>query len=317
LSFTLAQTLSCPDQWKIGLKLMDEANRDGVNIKAQVLGRPTGMLVGLDLSFNPFTMYPTFMKIAHLPLAEKIAFLRNPDNAAKLINEEPLEPKYPGLKFMQKFDWVFPLGDPPNYEPAKETSVGYVARARGVKPQQVCLEYLLADEGRAVLFVTAANYCDGTLNAMLEMMKNKNTLIGLGDGGAHYGMVCDAGNPTFMMTHWTRDRVGEKFSLPHVVKHLTSAPAQAVQLFDRGLIAPGYKGDLNVINYDKLRLHAPAIKADLPAGGRRISQGADGYIATAVNGVVTYEDGQWTGERPGRLIRGAQAAPTPYRAAAE
>ena len=309
VSFTLAQLIDYPDAWRAALKVMDRANREGVSIKGQILGRPTGMLIGLDFTFNPFSLYPTVKSIAHLPLAEKVAFLRRPEVRARILSETPDEPLNPGLNYMKKFDWIFPLLDPPNYEPSLETSIGATARRQGIRPEEAAYDLMLEEEGHRAMLVAATNFNDGTLDIMLQMMKDDNTLIGLGDGGAHYGSACDAGNPTFMLMHWTRDRRGERLPVANVVRSLTSEPAQAMGLFDRGIIAPGFKGDLNVIDYDGLQLYAPRMVTDLPAGGRRVTQRADGYVATIVNGLVTYRHGEWTGERPGRLIRGAQGAP--------
>ena len=186
----------------------------------------------------------------------------------------------------------------------------------GVTPEEVAYDCLSYNGGRGILFAPAVNFADGTLDAAETMMRDANTILGLGDAGAHLGLLCDASLPTYMLSHWARDRVkGERFSLEGTIKALTRDTARAVQLFDRGLIVPGYKADINIIDFDKLALHPPEVVYDLPANGRRVTQRAEGYVATIVSGVVVYRDSEPTGRLPGQLIRGAQAAPA--QAAAE
>jgi N-acyl-D-aspartate/D-glutamate deacylase len=309
LSFSLAQLLDHPDAWKRGLDLVGKANEEGVDIKAQVIGRPTGLLIGLDLSFSPFSMHPTYRTMAHLPFTEKLAAMRDPEIRRNILSERPSDPDYPGLKYLERFDWMFPLGDPPNYEPALDSSIAARAARRGISPQEEAYDFLIANDGRSILFVTVANYADGNLEATHAMLKDSNTLLGLGDGGAHYGIVCDAGAPTHMLTYWARDRKTDRFSVQEIVRQLTSAPAGAMRLLDRGVIRPGYKADLNIIDFDRLTLKAPEVAYNLPAGARRLVQKAEGYEATLVNGIVTARNGEATGSFPGRLIRGAQPSP--------
>lgn len=311
LSFTLADVLYAPTAWHRGLELLDQAREEGLPIKAQVIGRPTGLLFGLNLSYNPFSFYPSYQSIAHLPLAERVAELRNPEFRRRLLGEQPGVPTYPGLQmFLRNYEWMFTLGDPPNYEPPLTGSVLARAGREGVTPEDVALDLLLEDDGQAVLMVFVVNYAAGSLDNAYTLIKNDNTLYGLGDGGAHYGLICDASAPTSMLTYWTRDRTrGSKLPLSQVVKGLTSDNAAAMGLKDRGFIAAGYRADINVIDYEKLTLHAPRMRADLPGGGRRLSQAATGYIATMVNGQLTYRDGVHTGALPGRLVRGSRTAP--------
>lgn len=311
LSFSLVDMAQSPQTWRRGLDLIDEANRDGFPITAQVIGRPTGFLFGLTLSYNPFSFHPSYMQIAHLPLEDRVARMREPDFRARLLKEAPDEAIYPTLQlFLRYYDWTFKLGDPPDYEPAPETSISAQAQCHGVSADEIALDMLLEDEGRSILFVTAANYAGGTLDNTLEMIRNEHTLLGLGDGGAHYGLICDAGTPTFMLTYWTRDRQrGDRLPIEGVVHRLTSKNAAAVGLHDRGLVAQGYKADLNIIDYDRLHLCAPQMRRDLPGGGARLSQEARGYVATLLSGKITYRDGVPTGLLPGRLIRGAQPQP--------
>jgi len=310
ISFSLAQTLGDPHAWKRALELLKETRREGLELKAQIMGRATGIVIGLDLSFNPFSLYPSYEALAGLPLKERVAQLRRPEVRAQILSERPGEPTYLLLRFLSQFDRMFPFDNPPNYEPPLETSIAAQAEAQGKRPEEVAYDFLLKDDGRTTLFVPFANYVDGNLDAALTMMKDENTLLGLADGGAHYGVICDAGYPTFMLQYWTRDRsIGEKLSVEAVVKALTSKNAEAMDLRDRGVVAPGYKADLNLIDYDRLTLHAPHVAYDLPAGGRRMKQKADGYVATIVNGVVTYREGNPTGALPGQLIRGPKPTP--------
>lgn len=307
VSFTVAQTLTEPVAWRRALELLAEANKEGVAMKGQVIGRPTGYLLGLNLSWHPLSFHPTYRELARLPLKTRVAELRKPAVRARILAETPGEAPYPGLKWMKRFDMMFRLGDPPNYQPSLNDSIAAQAARRGIGPLEIAYDLLLEQEGEAVLFLLVANYNDGTLDAVLEMMRDPNTVLGLGDGGAHYGLICDAGYPTFMLTYWTRDRVdGERLSVPEVVKALSWTPAQAVGLADRGLIAPGYKADLNVIDYGGLKLGMPRAIFDLPAQGRRLVQEAEGYVATIVGGIPTYRHGVATGALPGRLIRGPQ-----------
>lgn len=307
-SFSLAQLTRWPDQWERGLELLSAARRDGLPIKAQVLGRPSGLLLGLNLSYNPFSFYPSYQQIASLPLDKKLEIMRQPDFRRQILSEKPSGSSYESLSVLGDFDIMFPLGqDSVNYEPPAEESLSAQAAQRGVTPQEVAYDLLLANEGNNILFSIAANYVDGNLNTVLRMIQDENTLLGLGDGGAHYGMICDAGFPTFMLTYWTRDRSGAKLALKDVVKALTRDNAVAIGLDDRGIIAPGYRADLNLIDMNKLKLHAPRVAFDLPAGGRRLTQAADGYTATIVNGRIMQRDGTPTSSLAGKLVRGPQS----------
>ncbi len=310
LSFTLVQIGDLPDRWERALQLVEEANEDNVPVLAQIIGRPTGILAGLNLSYSPFSLHPSYAEIADLPLEEKVARLRDPEMRRRLLSEEPNVSQYPALRFLTEFSIMYRLSDPLIYDPPTDMSVAKQAERLGITPEELVYDMLLEDDGNAMLFVPLANYAEGNLDAVLTMLKHPHTVLGLGDGGAHYGLICDAGYPTFMLTYWARDRAqGEKLPLPTVVKSLTRTPAMAIGLEDRGLVAPGYKADLNVIDFDKLKLNLPDVHFDLPAGGRRLVQTADGYIATIVNGVVVRQDGEPTGALPGRLVRGPQFGP--------
>jgi N-acyl-D-aspartate/D-glutamate deacylase len=231
-----------------------------------------------------------------------------------ILNDKPASDGHPLMFAAQAWDYMYPLGDPPNYEPAAEDSIGARARARDVSPLEEAYDRLLDNDGHAMLLVTLANFRDNSLDTVAELIQRDDIILGLGDGGAHYGMICDASFPTYMLTHWARDRESGRLSVERVVQELTSAPARVAGLADRGRIAVGYKADLNVIDMARLHLHAPHATYDLPAGGRRLSQRADGYDATIVSGTITYRSGQATGALPGRLVRGAREAPEPAHA---
>ncbi len=311
ISYTLVQLLDGPEVWRGALELTDEINRNGSEMTAQVIGRPTGLLLGLNASANPFSLHPTYRKIQHLPLTEKVAEMRKPEVRAQLLSESPkIEHEDQAmLRYLHNYDVIFPLGDPPNYEPSAEESIASIAKRHGVTPEEVAYDLILEDDGNASLFHPFANYADGNLDAVLHMMKDEHTVLGLGDGGAHCGLICDAGYPTFMLTYWTRDRIkGERLPVEQVIRWMTLDTARVVGLNDRGILAPGYKADVNVIDYHNLVLDAPRASFDLPGGGRRLKQGCSGYRATIKSGAVTYREGVHTGALPGRLVRGVQAA---------
>jgi len=201
------------------------------------------------------------------------------------------------------------LSDPPNYEPAPGERIARRATERNVSTEEFAYDALLSDDGHSILYLPIANYVHDSLSTTLERIRHPNTVIALGDGGAHYGMICDASYPTFALTHWVRDRSGERIALQDMVHALTRRPAEVVRLNDRGLLAPGYKADINVIDFDHLKLLRPEVKYDLPAGGRRMVQRAEGYVATIVSGEITYRDGEATANLPGRLVRGERRSP--------
>jgi len=309
VTFTLAIGNAGDPFFVDGLNMVEKANAAGGDITAQVFPRPIGLVIGLELSGNPFVMYPSYRELADLPLAERVAELRKPEVRERILADKPSGGGHPLMFAAQAFEWMFPLGDPPNYEPPREESIASRARARGVSPMEEAYDRLLDDDGHAMLLVTLANFRDGSLDTVAELIRRDDVVLGLGDGGAHYGMICDASFPTYMLTHWVRDRANGRMSVAEAVRELTSAPARVAGLADRGRIAVGYKADLNVIDHDALRLHRPSIAHDLPAGGRRLDQTADGYVATIVSGEVIAEGGVPTAARPGKLIRGRQPVP--------
>jgi N-acyl-D-aspartate/D-glutamate deacylase len=310
LSFSLVQSPKSPEGYKAMLAGLSAAVDAGLPMKAQVCGRPVGVLFGLELTLNPFSQTGVYGEIAGLPLAQRVAALRDPAFRARLLAEES-DPQGPFAgRALRAWDIMYPMGAEPDYEPTADKSVAAIAAREGRDPAAVALDAMLANEGRGMLYHPFLNYADGSLDPSFRMLTHRDTVPGLSDGGAHVGMICDGSFPTSNLIHWTRDRTrGPRIPLETMIARQTRDTAQAVGLLDRGLIAPGYRADLNVIDYQGLRLEAPRVAYDLPAGGRRLVQGAHGYVATIVAGVVTQRDGEPTGAAPGRLVRGARAAP--------
>jgi N-acyl-D-aspartate/D-glutamate deacylase len=307
LSLSLAQAGSAPDGWRGLLGMIEQASRDGLTIRAQVAPRPIGILLGLQGTLNPFSAHETFAEIKDKGLAEKVRIMRDPSFRARMLAETNARQTHPLARRVMAFAQIFPLGDPPNYEPPKETAIAAIAEREGRAAQDVAYDRLLEDEGRAFLFMPFANYLNFNLDVCGEMIAHKDCVMGLGDGGAHVGIISDGSYPTYLLTHWGRDRSHGRFDLGYLVKRQTSDTARAVGLLDRGVIAPGMKADINVIDFDKLRVEAPKMAFDLPAGGKRLLQGATGYDATIVSGKITYRHGEATTALPGKLVRGPQA----------
>jgi N-acyl-D-amino-acid deacylase len=309
VTFALIQHDLDPTQWRRILEYCDEARSDGANLIAQVGSRPTMLLVGHQ-TFHPFSARPTYKKISELPLPELVVELRKPEVRARILAESP-EDEDPMFAFVfSGMHKIFPLGDPPDYEPPPERSVAAIAQREGRTADDVLYDLMLEHDGRALLMVALVGYADQDLEAIRAMLEHPQSAFGLGDGGAHCGAICDASMTTFLLTHWVRDRKrGPKLSLPFAVKKMTSDTANLYGLSDRGILAPGYKADANVIDLDRLRLHLPEMVHDLPTNARRLIQKADGYRATLVSGEVTFREGEETGARPGRVIRGSRPAP--------
>lgn len=304
LSFTLLQTIMRPETLDETLEFLETAAADGLPIKGQVFPRPVGLLLGLDCSFHPFRLHPSYKAIEHLPLAERVAELRKPEMRARLLGEKPEHPNMIWMYLVSAVADLYELQDPPVYEPLPENKLGNRALQMGVPVEELAYDLLLKGDGTNKFILPGANFVDDSLDAVHTMLQHPQTLIGLGDGGAHYGMICDSSYPTSLLEYWTRDRVrGPRLELSQAIRSLSYDNALAMGLSDRGLIQPGMRADINVIDYDRLRVHAPHIVEDLPAGGRRLTQTATGYDATIVNGVVTYRQGVHTGALPGRLIR--------------
>ncbi len=304
VTYALAQTPYAPEAYRDGLADSAALFADGLDVVPQVSCRPTGMLFGLQSSLHPFITHPTYRALADLPLAERVARLRQPDVRAALLADEPSTTSRIAVSLMSRWEQIFPLGDPPEYEPHPSTSVAGVAAATGRTPQDVVLDWLLERDGKAFLFAPLASYVDGDHEAIREMMSHPRTVLGLSDGGAHCGLICDASMPTYLLTHWVRDRSrGERLSLEQAVHLQTGRTASVYGFTDRGTLEPGKRADINLVDLDGLRLHAPEMVHDLPAGGRRLVQHVDGYEMTLVAGEPTFVQGEPTGQRPGRLVR--------------
>ncbi|WP_316179046.1 MULTISPECIES: N-acyl-D-amino-acid deacylase family protein [unclassified Bradyrhizobium] len=307
ISFSVTQNDRAPQRWRQTLAEINAAAARGLSVTAQIAARPVGLLLGLELSRNPLQTHPSYQAIAHLPLDERVARMRDPALRAAILSEQASATDDP-LFFKPNYDKMYLLGDPPDYEQPPERSLGAQARTRGCRPEELAYDAMLTDNGRGMLYVPFLNYSDGNLDATYEMLRDPRSVPGLSDGGAHCGIICDASFPTYLLTHWTRDRKrGDRLSIPFVVAAQSRKTALSVGLDDRGLLAPGYKADINVIDYDRLHLHPPKVHYDLPVGGRRLMQDVDGYEATIVSGVVTRRHGEATGARPGRLVRGARS----------
>jgi N-acyl-D-aspartate/D-glutamate deacylase len=308
VTFTLVIGNIGDPTWPDAINMIEKANAAGGDVTAQLLPRPIGLIMGLQLSANPFVLYPSYREIADLPLADRVAEMRKPEVRARILADKP-GIGHPILVVTQMWDWIFPLGDEPDYEPDPSTSIAARARARGVHPMEEAYDRLLDDDGRAMLLVATSNLENNSLDTVGNLLHRDDVVLGLGDGGAHYGMICDASYSTYFLAHWARDRKSGRFEVSEAVRRLTSVPARVAGLGDRGRIAVGYKADLNVIDHAALRIHKPVITHDLPAGGRRLDQTADGYVATIVAGEVIAENGVATDARPGKLVRGRQAVP--------
>jgi N-acyl-D-aspartate/D-glutamate deacylase len=316
VTFSITQNDKAPLRWRQTFETIAEASKRGLSITAQIAARPVGLMLGLELSRNPFQTHPSYKAIANLPLAERLKRLHQPEVRAAILSEYATVTDDP-LFFRPNYDKMYLLGNPPDYEQPPENTLGAQARRQGRQPEELAYDAMLTDEGRGMLYVPFLNYADGNLDSTREMLRDPHSVPGLSDGGAHCGIICDASFPTYLLTHWTRDRSrGEKLSIPFVVAAQARKTALSVGLTDRGVIAPGYKADVNVIDYDRLHLHPPKVHYDLPVGGRRLLQQVDGYDATIVSGVVTQRGGSATGAHPGRLLRGARGIAPRIQAAA-
>jgi N-acyl-D-aspartate/D-glutamate deacylase len=304
VAFNLTQSNTAPEMYRELLDRAADAAREGVRLAPQVAGRASGLLFGLDTTYHPFAGRPSYAAMAALPRAEKLARLRDPLVRAAILGEADQG----GMSMLDRFpDRIWRLDDRVDYEPSVDTSLGRVAASMGCSPAELLYDWTVAGEGSELFNVPMLNYASNTFDALREMHVHPTSVLGLSDGGAHRAIICDASIPTSMLTHWTRDRVrGERLPLEFVVHKQTRQTAELYGLYDRGLVAPGYKGDFNIIDYDALRLHKPETAYDLPGGARRLVQRADGYLATIVSGRVIARDGELTDELPGRMIRGAQ-----------
>ena len=307
--FLLTDRNADPERRKRLMAGVRKARAEGANVTAQVAGRPVGIILGLTTSMSPFAARPAFAALKDLPLAERLARLRDPLKRAEILGQEASEQLLEIMPPLQRpiatrFDRHYVLGDPPDYEPDQSRSIAGMAAKTNLTPEEFCYDYLTGGDGTRMLFYPVTNYVTGDHEPVREMLADPATILGLGDGGAHCGLICDSSLPTYMLTHWARDRVrGPKFDIEFVVKRLTSEVADFFGFHDRARLEVGKKADVNVIDHAALRLHHPEIRYDLPAGGKRLVQRADGYTATIVSGVPVFEKGEETGTRPGQLVR--------------
>jgi len=312
ITFAMAQTDRDPNSYRKMLDRVKELNSNGAHLAPQISARPTGLLMGLESSLHPFITHPTYKTIAHLPIDERVAKMREPAMRAQLLSEQPSVNDTVTRYLLTNFAKYFPLGDPPDYEPTRESSVAARAERMGVSPAELTYDLMLERNGRELLYMPFGNYAEYNHNALREMLLDPVTTLGLSDGGAHCGLICDASMPSYMLSHWVRDRSrGERMPVETAIRLQTSDTAKLYGLGDRGVLASGMKADVNVIDLDTLRLHAPQMVFDLPAGGRRLIQRAEGYKFTILSGEVTFQDGIPTEAMPGKLIRGPQSGPSP------
>ena len=312
VTFGLLQSPGAPDKWRDMLKLTEQARAEGANVTAQIACRPTGMVLGWQSTVHPFVRKSAYRAIAGLPFAERLVHLKDPTVRQAILDEDAPPPPGIGAILTHGFKTMFRLERDGvlDYEPRAEDSIAAEAERAGKKPDEIVYDMLMENDGRGYIYLPLLNYASFNFDHIAEMMHHPNTILSLSDGGAHCGVICDASFPTYMLTYWVRDRArGERLPLEKVVSMQTRDTARLYGLHDRGVIAPGMKADLNVIDMQRLRILAPEMVFDLPADGRRLVQRAEGYRATVVSGVVTFENGEATGDLPGKLIRGPQAAP--------
>jgi len=312
LSVSLAQSPLAPESWRRVLELLEVAAADGVEMRAQVAARPVGILMGLDCTLHPLMTNPVYREVADLPVAERVRAMADPGFKERVLAAEAADKDRTKLggSLIQRYASVYELGDPPDYEPDPASSLSARAEREGRRPDDLAYDLLLGHGGSALLYLPFLNYADGNLDAVGEMLRHPRSVPGLSDGGAHAGTICDVSFPTTLLAHWGRDRERGRLEIPFLVERQTRGTAAAVGLLDRGVLAPGYRADVNLIDLEGLRLHRPEIHHDLPAGGRRLLQRADGYVATVVAGTVIQEGGTPTGALPGHLVRGAQPSPS-------
>jgi N-acyl-D-aspartate/D-glutamate deacylase len=305
--FLLTDRYEDPARWRRLLKAVHAARAEGLPLTAQMAGRPIGVMMGIGTALNPFTVRPTYKALESLPIEEQRRRLRDPQMRAKILADTPSEAEIAKLaQFRQivakRFDKFFTMDNPPDYEPGPEKSVAAIAQREGRTPEEVAYDYMLEDG--QYLYFPVVNYVTGDHEPILQMLNDPACLLGLSDGGAHCTSIVDAGTPSFMLSHWARDRRrGPRLPLELLVRRQTSETADFFGLTDRGRLAPGLRADLNLIDFEGLRLHQPELVHDMPAGGRRFIQRVDGYAATIVAGTPIFEQGEHTGALPGKLVR--------------
>ena len=306
--FLLTDRPTDTERWR---RLMDgvrKARSEGAMVTAQIAGRPVGVMLGIDTALNPFSIRPSYQALLQLPVAERIKRMQDPAMRRQILSEAPSAELLNRLspfrqQITNRWDRIFPMDDPPNYEPAEDESIGAIARRSNHSPDEVAYDYLAAGAEK-FLFVPIVGYNEDNHDIIRTMLTDDATILGLSDGGAHCSSIVDASVPSWMLMHWARDRSrGEKLPLELVVKRQTSETADFFGFHDRGRLAVGKKADINVIDYDNMRLHIPEVRYDLPMNGRRLVQRVDGYRHTFVSGVSTFENGVYSGATPGRLVR--------------
>jgi N-acyl-D-aspartate/D-glutamate deacylase len=314
VTFACLQSPVDPEQWRRLLEICERDAAEGGQLTPQVAQRPAGLILGFESTAHPLMFSQTWGELAVLPPAERLVRLADPEVRARLIGSQVDVSGLPlpeAARFVATgYSMMFPLGDPPDYEPPPERSIAAVARREGRDPREVIYDVLMQRGGKGLIYLPLIGYSHGDFEALRAMMLHPQSVFGLSDGGAHCGLICDASVPTYLLTHWVRDRTrGERIPLERIVERQTRRTAALYGLRDRGILAPGAKADLNVVDLDALRIHAPEVVYDLPAAGRRLIQKVDGYRYTVQSGEVTWEDGVATGALPGRLIRGPQPPP--------
>lgn len=306
--FLLTDRPNDPERWQRLMSGVHTARKQGAMVTAQIAGRPVGVMLGVDTNLNPFSIRPSWQDLLKLPPEQRLARMQDPAFRAKLLGEEHSPELLKRLSQFRQYittswDRMFPMGSPPNYEPHPDESIGAMSKRSNRTPEEIAYDYLAGGADK-FLYFPIVGYNGGNHEVIRAMLSDETTILGLSDGGAHCSSIVDASVPSWMLIHWARDRTrGAKFSVENLVKRQTSETARFFGLNDRGVLAAGMKADLNVFNFDGLRLHAPEVAYDLPKGGRRLLQRVDGYHHTFVSGVETWRNGEHTGALPGRLVR--------------
>ena len=314
VSFACLQNPVDKDQWKRLMAAVDQDAAEGGCLTPQVAQRPAGLLLGFESSAQPFMFHDVWQQeLKELSPAERVVKMRDPEVRRRLLEEDPhldAVTMGPQMLILQAWHMMYPLGDPPEYEPGPEAAISAIAEREGRHAREVALDLMLENEGKGMIYLPLLGYADGDLEPIKEMMLHPRSVFSLSDGGAHCGLIADASIPTYLLTHWVRDRVrGERIPIETIVEQQTRNTARFYGFADRGTIEPGMVADVNVIDFDALRIHPPEMVYDLPAGGNRLVQEIDGYRYTVKSGKVTFEDGKPTGDLPGVLLRGPQAGP--------